>query len=306
MEKKTGSPSRDQQLPPASVIVPSRGRPELLRNTVRSILDGDEVPAELIVLDQSEAADPILASWTTDRPCRLDYRWTPVAGVSRARNAGIAAAAHDILVFTDDDVLVAPDWFGSIVRALVRCGERSVVTGRVLPGPSHGPDGFAPSTKTDEMAASYRGRIGADVLFSGNMALHRSAFREVGLFDERLGGGGPFLSAEDNDLGFRLLESGYTIHYVPDATLHHLGWRTASDRLPLQWSYAYGQGAFYAKHASLRDRHMLGRFRRGVGENALACLRTLAHRRRLPRAEAVYAAGLVAGFTRWVLGGRSR
>ena len=65
-------------------------------------------------------------------------------------------------------------------------GQRAVVTGRVLAVRDHHGGGFAPSTKEDENPAVYEGRIGQDVLYSNNMALHKSAIVQIGYFDERL------------------------------------------------------------------------------------------------------------------------
>ena len=289
------------KVPNASLVIPSRGRSTLLRATVESILQGDQVPAELIVVDQSDTPDPALSTLTTERACRFRYLWTPIAGVSRARNTGIAAAEHEILVFTDDDVAVTPSWFGELVRALLRAGPRAAVSGQVLPGPAQTRGGFVPSTKVDKNAAVYEGRVGKDVLFSNNMAMFRSAIDEVGNFDERLGPGAPFLAAEDNDLGFRLLEAGYRIFYVPEAVLYHLAWRTERDYLPLRWSYGYGQGAYYAKHLSLTDRYMLWRMVRHIRGHAREFAREALHRRRFASDHAVYVLGMVSGATKWVL-----
>ena len=96
---------------------------------------------------------------------------------------------------------------------------------------------FAPSTKVDTAPAVYHGRLHEDVLYTGNMAMDRSAARAVGVFDERLGPGTSFPSAEDNDFGFRLLEAGYRIVYVPEALLYHRAWRSERDYVRLRWSY---------------------------------------------------------------------
>lgn len=288
-------------LPKASLIIPSRGRPALLLGTVQSILAGEEVPAELIVVDQSDAPDPVLANFTGGRASEVRYMWTQLVGVSRARNVGIAAARYDVLAFTDDDVLVDPTWFGALARALCAAGPRAAVTGRVLPGPPQGPRDFAPSIKVDETPAVYEGRIGQDVLFSNNMALFRSAIDEVGSFDERLGPGAPFLNAEDNDLGFRLLEAGYRIHYVPQAVLQHLAWRSEADYLPLRWSYGHGQGAYLAKHLSLRDSYVLKRMLRHFGVHARALGVQAVRYRRFAKDHAVYMAGFTCGALKWLV-----
>ncbi len=292
--------------PAASLVIPTRNRPELLLDTVKSILQSDELPTELIIVDQSDAPHPILATLAAERGCEICYRSTKVIGVSQARNIGIAAARQEILAFTDDDVLVTPTWFGNLVRALLDAGPQSVVTGRVLPGDAETSRGFVPSTKTDELPSIYEGRIGKDVLFSNNMALYRSAIDTVGDFDVWLGAGTLFSNAEDNDLGFRLLEAGYRIIYAPDAMLYHRAWRSERDYLPLHWSYGRGQGAYYAKHLRRSDRYMLHRLWRDVLDYTV---QGAYHVRRQPRkacGNAVYVLGLLSGVAQWMLAQRWR
>lgn len=288
------------RLPAASIIIPSRNRPDILADTVASILRGDEVPAELIIIDQSDAPHPMLSGLVSDRPCEVRYRWARAEGVSRARNEGIAAASHDILVFTDDDTLVAPDWFGAIVRALVDSGPGTVVTGQVRPSEDAG-SGVVPSTAVHDDPIVYEGRVGVDILFSGNMAMYRTVLEDVGPFDLRLGGGARFPTAEDNDLGFRILEAGYRIRYVPEPVVYHRAWRGPADYLPLKWRYSRGQGAFYAKHFDLRDRYMMWRLVTEVRVRASRLLRLARTDRRRAAGQLVSIAGVLAGFTEWLL-----
>jgi GT2 family glycosyltransferase len=289
-------------LPPTSLIVCSRNRPRLLLDTVESVLQGEEVPAELVVVDQSAEPHPRLPALATDRPCEIRYVSARSVGLARARNAGIAAARHGTLAFLDDDMWVATGWFGALIRALLAAGPRSVVTGQVRAAPPEVPGGIAPSIMLGDAPAVYEGRVGRDVLAAGNMALHRSAVAEVGPFDERLGAGGRFPASEDNDFGFRLLEAGYRIVYEPGAVCHHRAWRTAGDYLKLRWSYGRGQGGYYAKHLRAGDRYMLRR----AGADALRRARQVPGRLRrrqlrLLAGDAVYVLGVVAGGVAWRL-----
>ena len=280
-------------LPATSLIICSRNRPEMRYEAIESILQGNEVPTELIVIDQSDVSHPTLAALTTNRPCELRYFWMQSVGLSRANNQGITTARHDLLVFTHDDILVTPTWFGSLVRSLINAGTRAVVTGRVLPATAETSSNFAPSTKSDEVAATYEGRIGIDVLFPMNMAMYSSAIDEIGKFDECLGPGTCFPAAEDNDLGFRLLEAKYRIIYVPEAILYHRAWRTDQDYIPLRWSYGRGQGAYYAKYLSLKDRYMLWRI--------IQATRLVRHQRRFAYSHAIFVLGLLSGAAQWLL-----
>jgi GT2 family glycosyltransferase len=200
-----------------------------------------------------------------------------------------------------------PDWFGALVRALVAAGERSAVTGRVLAGAQEVRSGFVPALVESDEAAVYAGRLDRDVLAAGSMALWRAAIAELGDFDERLGAGSRFAAADDNDFGFRLLQAGYVIVYVPGAILYHRAWRPIREYLPIRWSYGRGKGGFYAKYIQRGDRHMLGRARRDVLRRVRNIPRHLV--RVAPRAalgDLLYLAGVLSGAAEWIVTERRR
>lgn len=290
--------------PLASLIICSRNRPALLRDMVASVLQGRMRPAEIIVVDQSDAPHPELAGMAAPEDCTIRYHWTQQVGVSRARNAGAAAAHYPLLVFADDDMRATADWFEALTRALVGAGKQTVVTGQVAPDDEDGCATRTPSIRTDTTPLIYRGRIANDILYSGNMALYRSTYEAVGGFDERLGPGTRFPAAEDNDFGYRLLEAGYTIRYVPEAVLFHRAWRSETDYVRLRWNYGYGQGAFYAKHLTWRDPYMLRRLLRDAGRRLVRLPLTAAREPGKLRGNLAFLAGLLSGVAGWLRSSR--
>jgi GT2 family glycosyltransferase len=282
-------------LPPASVVLCTRDRHDFAIETVRALLAGDQKPADVVVIDQS--AEPSSALAGLGSP--VQYLWSREPGLSRARNLGTRSALHDVIVFVDDDVILPPQWLRSIVAPLAAEGERTVVTGPVLA--EQGPPGtFAPSTIELGSRAVYTGRIDADVFAGGNSALNRAALEEVGGFDERLGAGAPYPAADDNDMGYRLLEAGYRIVFTPEAFLYHRSWRPTRAFVRLRWRYGRGKGGFYAKHLSLRDRHMLRRAARDVGAR-LKRVPAGARSRRRTAGDLSYVAGVVSGAIQWLI-----
>jgi GT2 family glycosyltransferase len=279
-------------LPAISLVIPTRDRPQMLAETVASILAGDRLPAEIVVADQSSGPRARLPEREGVDVVHLQLS---SAGLSRARNAAIAVARHELLVFTDDDVLVETDWLGRLVDALLAAPPRSAVTGTVLPATT---EGHVPSVTHRTQPEVFSGRPFADPLFPNNMALRRAAFDEIGLFDERLGAGAEFPSAEDSDFGYRLLEAGYEIAFVPEAVLYHRGVRRGRQLAALDWAYGRGQGAFYAKHMSLSDRHIMRRFGRNVAFR-LRRMPPIVRGDRGAAREAIYLAGLVVGSLQW-------
>ena len=280
---------------PVSVVIPTRDRPAMLHALVASICAGTCVPEEIVVADQGAG----LSLPERDGDVRIVHLRVPGAGLSRNRNAGIAVATHDVLAFTDDDSVVDPDWLRELHDAILAAPPRTVVTGAVVAGDG---EGVAPSLTKHAERKRFSGRItGGDPLFPNNMAIPRAAFDEVGLFDVRLGAGARwFPAAEDNDLGFRLLERGWTVEFVPTARIRHDGVRRGRELLALEWSYGRGQGAFYAKHMRWRDPYMTKRFLVNVVERLGRLPRLLRGDRSAVR-EASYLAGLLVGAAGWRL-----
>jgi GT2 family glycosyltransferase len=292
----SSSPSR----PTISVVICSRNRPDFLLAAVRSVLAGDQVPSEIIVIDQSDAPADAISELDGERGCRVHYVPTASRGVSRARNLGLETATGDVVAFTDDDVFVDRGWLGAIADALATADPRDVVTGRVLATEAEAPGGFAPALVASEQPATYEGRVARDVLEAGNMAVRRSTLAALLGFDPRLGPGTDFPAGEDNDMGYRLLAAGCCIRYVPAALIYHRAWRGPDEMWPLRWRYGIGQGAYYAKHLSRRDRYMLRRLGRLVGHHLGLAVRRA---RKAPRGaigHLVYVAGVVVGGTQWL------
>ena len=227
-------------MPPLSVVVPTRDRPDHLDACLRALRHALRPEDEVIVVD-SASTEPVAAPDVTvvrvDRP-----------GASLARNAGVAAARHAIVAFVDDDVRVQPGWPGAVAGAFA---DPSVafVTGRLLPPPgvvAERPvavkDGDAPA-RLDASAPA--GTIG----HGGNFAVLRSVFDAVGGFDVALGPGARFRAAEDLDLFDRLLGAGFAGRYEPAALAWHEQWRDRWALLALDFSYGVGSGARLAKLA---------------------------------------------------------
>ena len=296
--------NQEAYLPATSLLICSRNRAQLLWETIQSILSSDEIPTEMIVIDQSTTPNPNLINFQPAGKCEFRYVWSEKKGVSIGRNMAISIATHPILVFTDDDMLVTPTWFGTITRTLLSIGSHGVVTGQVLS--SEEEDGFAPSTREDHESVTYQGRVNRDVLFTGNMATYRSAFDRVGGFDSRLGPGTHYPAAEDNDLAFRLLEAGYSIVYDPRSTVYHRVWRSTEESLWLSWNYGCGQGAFYAKYFSFKDPYTIRRMARNVSGYLLRVPYRILRKRAQAYRDILYVGGLLYGAARWwILRGES-
>jgi GT2 family glycosyltransferase len=279
----------------------------MLLDTVRSILEADVVPVEIVVVDQSQARHEELATLGTVRGCTVHYVHAAAPGVSRGRNIGVQLASQPAVVMLDDDMIVQPD---SIARLLAGRldGPRTVTTGRVLMAPEERPGlGQVPGALVTETEPEvFRGRQPRQVVPGPNIAVPRDVLREIGGYDERLGPGTRFPAAEDHDLSLRLLDAGCEVRHVPGAVVLHRGWRTRRERASLRWRYGRGVGAFYAKHASLRDRHVLDRALREVRIRAGVATRSALSSPKGTLLQLISLAALLSGGLEWALRYRLR
>ena len=234
---------------PVSIVIPTIGRIEPLRACLESLTECDPRAAEILVVDQSgdDAVRTLVKTFSS-----AHARLVPCEGrgVSRGRNVGIETSAHEIVLVTDDDCTVAPDWVETAWRLSGR-GSSGIVTGRVLPS---GDPGSVPSWKDDPDRHDFSGERHAGALFPNNMALHRREVLDMGGFDERFG---PAEAAEDNEFCYRWLRAGRSLRYEPDLVVWHNDWRTPPELERLYTAYARGQGFFYAKHLRQGDSTML-------------------------------------------------
>jgi glycosyltransferase involved in cell wall biosynthesis len=298
----SGGPESERPLD-VTVLICSRDRPRLLRDTVESVLAGDRVPAEIVVVDQSRVPPADLDGLGFARGSEVRHLKTKTVGSSRARNIGLRAASHEVVVLLDDDILVEAQWLQILVGGLRVGGPRAVATGRVLPGPAEARGAVVPPAAlvTRATAAVYRGRQSGDAVPGANVALYRDVVLGLGGFDERLGPGTRFGAAEDNDMGYRLLAADCEVRHVPEAVVFHRALRLPTGRARQRWQYGRGKGAFYAKHLSRSDRYMLDRMRE---DSRRRVRRALAEARASPRttaAELVYLAGMLSGAAEWSL-----
>ncbi|MEA5511027.1 glycosyltransferase [Crocosphaera sp. UHCC 0190] len=234
-----------------SLIICTRNRPESLTRCLESLQKLSHFPKEIIIVDN--------ASISSDKVKQMTELWgmryihEPRKGLSIARNTGIRQATGEIIAFTDDDVVVHPDW-------IFRLGQTfsdpnlMAVTGQVLPAELEtesqqifevelGSFGWGYRPKTfDHGFFDYNLPWGVPVWRIGagaNMAFRRQILDKVGNFDERLGAGASGCS-EDSEMWYRILAEGGICLYEPTAVVFHYHRREMTDLN--QQMYAYMKG----------------------------------------------------------------
>lgn len=241
--------SHEREVVPVTVVIPTIGRIEPLRRCLESLAASDRPPAEILVVDQSH--DPEITALVDELGAgRARVVAGDGLGVARARNDGLRAAVHEVVLITDDDCTVHPDWVATGWR-LATEHPGAIVTGRVLPV---GDARAVPSTKDDPVPMDLSSERRGGWLFGNNMILPRDPVLGIGAFDERFG---PEEAAEDNEFCYRWLKAGRPLRYEPSLVVRHHDWRSPEELERLYVRYARGEGFFYAKHLRRGDLRML-------------------------------------------------
>jgi glycosyltransferase involved in cell wall biosynthesis len=210
---------------------------------------------ELVVVMQGEDRRlQALVAELHDADPRIRGVWIPERGVSRARNAGVGAAAFDTIAFLDDDCEAEADWLENVAQAFDDDGSVGVVTGalaapalprgRLAICPSSWPRDFTLRPTPEDRALPEGSRF-----VSANLALRRWVWDAVGPFDDELGAGTSFRGGEDLDLLLRIVGAGVPIRFLPGAVVHHTSGARYGFKavLAISTAYASGQGAVAAK-----------------------------------------------------------
>jgi glycosyltransferase involved in cell wall biosynthesis len=228
----------------ATVVICTRNRAAMLRQTLPAVAEAiRRAPGtRLVIVEQgAPAAEAVCAELGIE----ADIVHDGGVGAARARNVGASAANSSVVLFTDDDCQVPPNW---VVDHLTALRTNDVVASfGVVKGLSRwteGPD--AVSRRAVHRAGSPPWVIG----HSANMAVDSDAFSRLRGFDERLGPGAPGgFVCEDADLIVRLLEAdGAAVSGVGDP-VDHIEWRSRAENLRNIRAYERGSGAWIGKFA---------------------------------------------------------
>ena len=230
----------------ATVIMCTVGSCDMLEDAVRAILAQKHHRFSLVVVDNAPETGQTREKLASIDDTRMTIVPASRPGLSRARNRGVLAARGEVIVFTDDDAIVDPNWLTAMIDPFTASPYVAATTGIALPleerykpqrwFESRG--GFPKDMKPRVWAAGdipeglealgdkgeggplfpiTTARVGAGVC----MAMRRDVLMEVGPFDPALGAGTATRGGEDLDMFARILATGDVIVHTPDALVHH-------------------------------------------------------------------------------------
>lgn len=215
-----------------SVVICTRDRPDDIAHCLASLAQQSRTPDQIVVVDNASRDDRTRQAALA---AGVIYLREDREGLDFARNAGVAASTGDLVLFTDDDVLLDRDWVARMAAAFDD-PDIGAVTGLVLPAElasdaqlyfeSHW--GFGQGYVLRDVTPAEFDRHPPRIAFpawdlgaGASMGFRRAVFADAGLFDERLGAGQSGCS-DDSEYWYRLLHRGWRLRYDPRIVAHHV------------------------------------------------------------------------------------
>jgi cellulose synthase/poly-beta-1,6-N-acetylglucosamine synthase-like glycosyltransferase len=245
----------------ATVVVPVFQGARTLARCLASIARQDAADRLAVVVVDDGSTDgsgEIARSFAGARVIEI-----PHAGRAAALNRGIAAAAGDVVLFTDADCEVPPDWAGTLLSLLERDPSLTGVGGNMLPRTPTAVEVAKVLPYLHEFAHDQvlEGRYRSTCLNGNSMAIRRAALVDVGGFAEG------YLHGADADLTRRLLGSGHRLLRTTRAPVVHL----KQERLAAYLRTRFARGStvrFAMEERAVRPVDLLRPLARGIGDLA--------------------------------------
>lgn len=264
-------------LPTISVVVCTYNRIDLLSSCLRGLMQQtirDQV--QVIVVDDGSTQDTASVITGFD----VDFIGLGTnQGLSAARNAGVARARAPIVAFTDDDVVVPPDWCQSLLAAWrgaprgtsaiggpVSVAQVDSLTQRYLS--RHNP--LSPIELDVAHATTFAQRLRAYIkgdssrveevrpvysLVGANMSFNRELLSGVGGFDPsiRFGGDEEFVC-----VNLRRVFGDASILYYPSIIVAHNFDPRLSDTLRRAFLYGFSNGRAWSRYGGIPSLRPVG------------------------------------------------
>jgi GT2 family glycosyltransferase len=240
--------------PDATVAICTWNRARLLAITLEQMVSL-QVPAdaswELIVVNNActDATDSVIEAYQDRLPIRSVAERRP--GQSHARNRAVSEAEGEYIIWTDDDVLVDPQWLAAYLRAFAERPEAAFFGGPIEPWFEGDPPKWL-SAVLPRVASCYALRdfgtqpIPFDwathtVPYGANFAVRNDVQKQFA-FDPRFGlKQESVMRGEEVRMIEMVLAAGYGGWWVPDARVKHFLPRSRQTTAYLR-AYCRGMG----------------------------------------------------------------
>jgi glucosyl-dolichyl phosphate glucuronosyltransferase len=220
----------------ATILICTYNRAPYLAATLDSIGRTPVHPGfswDVLVVDNnsSDTTREVVESRISRYPAPLHYLFEGQQGKSNALNTGMAAAHGAIIVFTDDDVQVGPEWLAAAVRPLLESTAIDYTGGPVRPTWDAPPPRWLDPSGNLGGTIAVKDHGSEPFVFEDrmktplgvNMAVRRTLIETIGGFRPDLGRyRKALLGQEQAEFFYRSREAGARGLYVPTMVLDHV------------------------------------------------------------------------------------
>lgn len=224
----TAISSDDQAL---TVVLATCNRSAVLSETLGHMCQTDRagLQVDFVVVDNNSQDDTRAAVESFQDRLAIRYLHEPRAGKNRALNLALEHGGfHPLVVFTDDDVKPAPDWFHAIVAVTRRWPRHDVFGGKIVPSwPLKDPPAWVHDGHIRQLAFAAhdlgpeeKPYVPTEQPFGPNFWLRREILETGARFDVSVGPGTGTLGDEVMFL-HNLQRKGFEIIYSPHACVEH-------------------------------------------------------------------------------------
>lgn len=223
-----------------SVIIPTYNRAKQVEEVIYSLLKSDVTGllfVQIIVVEDGSPSScrDVIEKINVSPPFQLKYIWQENAGPSVARNTGLKNAAHEVVLFIDDDILVFPDMISKHLAGHQQFPD-SIIYGYcpyVVPVKETPAYRFLTKLTDPGNASDY---IPTSAIASGNISVEKKMFPDGEFYKSSL----RTPAAEEFELMARLRDQQVKIYFNPSIRGWHLQPATIEDKCKQEFKYGVG------------------------------------------------------------------
>lgn len=232
-----------------SIVIPTYNGASRIANCLTALLPQAEAHgAEILVVDDGSTDDTarVVSQYPSVRLIQKSN-----AGPAAARNHGATEATGNIILFTDDDCVPAPDWLAKMLapfedadvvgaKGVYRTLQKSIVARFV-------------QIEYEDRYRLMSVHKDIDFVDTYSAAFRRERFLEIGGYDTSF----PVACAEDIELSYRMSARGWKMKFVPDAVVYHTHPDSLPKYLKKKYKFAFWRVLAVRKNAgkALKDSH---------------------------------------------------
>lgn len=229
-----------------SLVMPTLGRRKEVKIFIDSLVSQWYKNCELIVVDQNE--DDFVEKLCNEYMEKIDIKYirSSLKGLSKNRNIAMKYVTGDIVAFPDDDCEYSENLLHDI-NNLFNNEEVDIITFKSIDKET--------KEESNNKWQVYNSNVNIHNIFktaiSYTMFIKIKDINDI-IFDEKMGVGSYFGSAEESDLLSELLNKEYRVKYFSNLYAYHPIKEEVKDRV---FNYALGKGAFVNKELNYRSKY---------------------------------------------------